>query len=225
VTYGAVTQAAHGTVTVNADGTFTLHARTPTTTASQLTFTANDGALDSNVATENLTVNFVNQARWASRQRDGNENAVVTARSPRAMVDGDALSYSAVTQAAHGTVTVNTDGTFSYTPNANYHGADSFTSRPMTGALDSNIATENLTVNFVNQPPVAQAGSASGNESDHQPAVSRQRRRRPAADLQCGHPGGARQRDGPCRRHVQLYAERQLPRRRQLPPSRPMTAR
>jgi len=50
------------------------------------------------------------------------------------------LTYSAVV-AAHGSVTVHADGTFSYTPNANYHGADSFTFKANDGTLDSSIAT------------------------------------------------------------------------------------
>ena len=42
-------------------------------------------------------------------------------------LDGDTLSVSAVTAPAHGTAAVNADGTITYTPAANYNGADSFT--------------------------------------------------------------------------------------------------
>jgi hypothetical protein len=48
---------------------------------------------------------------------------------------------------------VNADGTFSYTPVANYNGADSFTYRLSDGPLDSNLATVNLTVTSVNDAP------------------------------------------------------------------------
>ena len=41
-------------------------------------------------------------------------------------LDGDTLTVSAVTAPAHGTATVNADGTITYTPAANYNGADSF---------------------------------------------------------------------------------------------------
>ncbi|MFA6921855.1 MAG: Ig-like domain-containing protein, partial [Gallionella sp.] len=55
---------------------------------------------------------------------------------------------------AHGAITVNADGSFSYTPVANYNGADSFTYRLSDGPLDSNLATVNLTVTSVNDTPV-----------------------------------------------------------------------
>ena len=38
-------------------------------------------------------------------------------------------------------MTVNADGTFSYTPNAEFNGADSFTFKANDGSDDSNIAT------------------------------------------------------------------------------------
>ena len=46
-------------------------------------------------------------------------------------------------------------GVFSYTPNANYNGSDSFTFHVNDGMFDSNIATINLTILPVNDPPVA----------------------------------------------------------------------
>jgi large repetitive protein len=57
-----------------------------------------------------------------------------------------ALVFSRVSQAAHGTVTVNTDGTFSYTPDAFFTGTDSFTFKANDGVFDSNVATVTLNV-------------------------------------------------------------------------------
>ena len=48
-------------------------------------------------------------------------------------------------QAAHGTVVVNTDGTYTYTPNPDFNGADSFTFTANDGAGGSNTATISLT--------------------------------------------------------------------------------
>ena len=42
-------------------------------------------------------------------------------------IDLDTLSIDSFTQPANGTVAVNGDGTFTYTPTANFNGADSFT--------------------------------------------------------------------------------------------------
>src|SRR5207247_4119985 len=71
-------------------------------------------------------------------------------------VDGDTLTAVLVAGPAHGTLTFNANGSFTYTPAANYNGADSFTykARDPSGAL-SNVATVSLTITPVNDPPVA----------------------------------------------------------------------
>ena len=64
---------------------------------------------------------------------------------------------STVTAAAHGTVTIGAagDGTFTYVPNANYNGTDTFTYQVTDGRLVSNFATVTITITPVNDPPVA----------------------------------------------------------------------
>ncbi|MFM7345922.1 MAG: Ig-like domain-containing protein, partial [Tagaea sp.] len=59
----------------------------------------------------------------------GNEDTVVTGQLTGADVDGNPLSFALVPSGApaNGTVTVNPNGTYSYTPNANFNGTDSFT--------------------------------------------------------------------------------------------------
>ena len=42
---------------------------------------------------------------------------------------------------AHGSLTLNADGSFTYTPAANYNGPDSFTYKANDGQADSNVAT------------------------------------------------------------------------------------
>ncbi|WP_280327878.1 tandem-95 repeat protein, partial [Pseudomonas sp. BN102] len=69
--------------------------------------------------------------------------------------DGDSVSYAlGATAASHGTVTVHADGTFDYTPVANYHGSDSFSFVVSDGLGGSNEYTYDLTVNSVNDAPV-----------------------------------------------------------------------
>ena len=57
-------------------------------------------------------------------------------------------SFSPIVVAApmHGTVSINADCSFSYTPHANYFGVDSFTYQLSDGVHQSNVATVNLTV-------------------------------------------------------------------------------
>ena len=46
-----------------------------------------------------------------------------------------------VTDPAHGTLTLNGDGSFVYTPAADYSGPDSFTYKANDGTAESNVAT------------------------------------------------------------------------------------
>ena len=48
-------------------------------------------------------------------------------------MDGDALTAVLVSGPAHGTLTLNPDGSFTYTPAANYNGADTFTYKANDG--------------------------------------------------------------------------------------------
>lgn len=65
----------------------------------------------------------------------------------------------------NGTLTAfNPDGSFSYTPNADFFGTDSFTYRVYDGSNYSNTATVTITVNPVNDPPVADSQTVVTNE-------------------------------------------------------------
>ena len=58
----------------------------------------------------------------------------------------------------HGILSFNADGSFTYTPDPNYHGVDSFTYTATDGLLVSNTATVTITVQSVNDAPIANAG-------------------------------------------------------------------
>jgi VCBS repeat-containing protein len=66
------------------------------------------------------------------------------------------LTAIKVSDPTHGTLTLNADGSFIYTPTANYNGPDSFTYKAYSGSADSNIATVSITIIAVNDAPVAQ---------------------------------------------------------------------
>src|SRR5262249_8277303 len=73
-------------------------------------------------------------------------------------VEGDSLSAVLVSGPAHGTVNLNADGSFTYTPNADYYGSDSFTYKANDGSLGSNVATVTLAISPVNDAPLVDAG-------------------------------------------------------------------
>lgn len=60
--------------------------------------------------------------------------------------DGDALTASLATAATHGTVSVNADGSFLYTPDIGYTGNDSFTYIAGDGGLQSAATTVDIVV-------------------------------------------------------------------------------
>ncbi|MER8185835.1 FG-GAP-like repeat-containing protein [Kitasatospora sp. NPDC094015] len=60
--------------------------------------------------------------------------------------DGNPLTASVVTGPAHGTLTLNPDGSFSYRPAGGYVGGDSFTYKATDGTDDSGVATVTITV-------------------------------------------------------------------------------
>ena len=72
--------------------------------------------------------------------------------------DNDPLTHAIMIQPVNGTLS-GVAPNLTYTPNANYVGADSFTYRATDdGLLSSNTATVSITVNAVNAAPVADAG-------------------------------------------------------------------
>lgn len=60
--------------------------------------------------------------------------------------DGDALTFTVVNESANGEVVVDEDGSFTYLPNANYTGGDSFSFRVSDGDRESNVANVDIVI-------------------------------------------------------------------------------
>jgi VCBS repeat-containing protein len=87
-----------------------------------------------------------------------NEDTALTPAAPGVLgndSDGDADPITAVlvTGPSLGALTLNADGSFTYTPADNYAGPDSFTYRATDGVASSGVTTVTLTVAAVNDPP------------------------------------------------------------------------
>ncbi len=163
LTYQMITQPSHGALT----GTAPNLTYTPATNyhgPDSFTFKANDGQFDSSVATVNITINPINDVPTGSNQTVAtNEDTALPITLTAADVDGNPLTYSIVTNPSRGTLT-GSGANRTYTPAANYHGPDGFTFKVNDGQVDSNVATVNITVNPVNDPPTAGSQSVSTNE-------------------------------------------------------------
>lgn len=78
--------------------------------------------------------------------------------------EGASLVASQLTAPSHGTVTVNSTGSFTYTPASGFSGTDTFTYRVTDGALWSSPATVTITVTDAPSPPVANDDTATTSE-------------------------------------------------------------
>ncbi|WP_343672878.1 tandem-95 repeat protein, partial [Chitinophaga sp.] len=79
-------------------------------------------------------------------------------------LDGDAITFAKATNPAHGTVTVNSDGTYKYIPTTGYVGTDVFTVTVSDGNGGSSTITVNITVKKVNHDPVGGVVNVTINE-------------------------------------------------------------
>lgn len=77
-------------------------------------------------------------------------------------MDMDPLTAILVSNPSHGSVNLNSNGSFTYTPTAGYVGSDSFTYKANDAQADSNTATVNITVS--NMAPMANGQSVTTNE-------------------------------------------------------------
>jgi VCBS repeat-containing protein len=141
-------------------------------------FKVNDGTVDSNIATVTITVNPVNDPPVAVDDSYNVDEDNTLVGSSVLANDDDAhggapsednlpLSVRLVDDVAHGTLTLNADGTFTYVPALNFNGTDSF-SYQAVDALGgvSNTATVTITVNSVNDAPVAADDSYNVDEDN-----------------------------------------------------------
>jgi VCBS repeat-containing protein len=154
--YSIVTNGTKGVATITdaATGAYTYTPNANANGADSFTFKANDGTLNSNIATISITVTPVNDAPIAS---DGSltttEDTPASGTLSASDMDGDSLTYSLVANGSQGSASVNADGSYTYTPNPNANGADSFTFKANDGTADSNIATVSVTITPINDAP------------------------------------------------------------------------
>ncbi len=152
----------HGSLTLNSDGSFTYTPEEDFNGPDSFTYRASDGTDQSNLATVSIMVNSVPVANNDNFMTD--EDVPLSIAMPGVLAndtdaDGNALSAAFVDGPSHGGLTLNSDGSFAYTPDANFNGADVFTYRVSDGVEQSNVATATITVNPVNDAPVANGDS------------------------------------------------------------------
>ena len=99
--------------------------------------------------------------QFATTDEDVDAQITLNAVSP---LSSPAFSYTIVTSPVNGVLS-GVGPNFTYTPAANFHGADSFTFRVNDGSKNSNTSTVSITVNPVNDVPAADSQSVTTNSN------------------------------------------------------------
>ncbi len=137
-----------------------------------LSISVNDGGTPDLSATQTATISIIavnDEPVAVDDSYTTNEDTILNIVEPGVLandsdVDDLSLSTVLVTDVSHGTLTLNSNGSFTYNPELNYNGADSFTYKANDGTANSNIATVFITVISVNDAPEAGDDTVSVNE-------------------------------------------------------------
>jgi VCBS repeat-containing protein len=152
----------HGDVVLSADGSFDYTPNPNYNGADLFTYIVGDGNGAADSASVAIVVNAVNDAPSVTGESFTiAEDSTLVVLAPGVLAndsdaDGDAITATVSTDAAAGTVTLDSDGGFTYVPNANFNGSDSFTYRVADGNGGESDAPVTITLLPVNDPPAAQ---------------------------------------------------------------------
>lgn len=171
-TASLVTGPSNGTVTQNADGSLVYTPAANFSGTDTYTYRVRDaGGLDSNVATVTITITPVPDPPVAvDDSYVVAEDSVLTINAPGLKVNdsdpdtpvGD-LTVTLVTGAQRGSLTLNADGSFVYTPFPDTAGSDSFVYR-LSDGNGSSTATATIAITEEPDPPVAVDDTATTSE-------------------------------------------------------------
>jgi len=158
----------HGTLIDNLDGTWTFTPAANYNGPVDLSYNVVDGQDGSTAATQSFVLDAVNDApaltSAAATLAHGTEDTGYTIAATDLLtgytdVDGDTLSVSGLT-ANHGTLVDNLDGTWTFTPAANYNGPVDLSYNVVDGQGGSTAATQSFVLDAVNDAP-ALTGTAA----------------------------------------------------------------
>ena len=148
---------AGGVVSVNADNTLTYTPDNNYTGGDGFVYSATSGGVTEYatvtidfIAVTDLTA--VDDSFTMDEDNVLNESVAVNDST----TSGGLLSYSKTSNPSSGNVVFNDDGTFSYLPNANFNGSDSFTYTVTdANSRETSTRTVSITINPINDAPVA----------------------------------------------------------------------
>jgi VCBS repeat-containing protein len=142
--------ATHGTVVINPSGAFTFTPTAGYSGTATFSYKANDGKGNSNIAIVTVTVSPVTNNPPTATNGTGTTIAGTKFNGSLSPLGDDPnhnqLTFAAVTQPEHGTLSLSPDGTFTYDPDEGFSGTDSFLFKGNDSAYDSNLGEFTFTV-------------------------------------------------------------------------------
>ena len=148
----ATVVAEQGEVVVNGDGTYTFTPAKNFNGDATITFVTTDDYGDTATTTSTISVEPVTDLSAENDSATTQEDVPVdgTVADNDSTLSGGVLSFAATTNPANGSVVMQANGDYTYTPAANFHGNDSFTYTVTDVASgESLIKTVNITVGAV----------------------------------------------------------------------------
>ncbi|MFQ3631242.1 MAG: Ig-like domain-containing protein, partial [Roseiflexus sp.] len=151
-----------GTLTFNSDGSFVYDPNEGFAGTDTFTYTASDGRLSAppTVVTIRVTPNqppVAQPGAWTTPKRQALTVSAPGVLTGAADPDGDTLTAVLVSPPSNGSLTLNPDGSFTYTPQSSFVGVDVFQIAASDGEDQSSPVEVRITVQ--NRPPTAQPGA------------------------------------------------------------------
>jgi uncharacterized delta-60 repeat protein len=153
----------HGTLMLNLDGSFVYTPHAFSSGADSFSYRASDGVAESGIVTVSLDVAPDLPPVALDDAYSVNEDGILNAAAAGVLandLDPEARSLMAllVQGPTRGALTLYPDGSFTYTPEANFNEIDSFTYVAFDGSYPSALATVAIDITSVQDEPVAHAG-------------------------------------------------------------------
>ena len=167
VTFAITTDPTNGTATLSGtEITYTPNANFYGTDS--FDYTASNGTYTSDPVTITITVEGEDDGNPTTNDISAttDEDTAVTLTLDATEIDGENYSFSIISQPTNGTLGSINGNQVEYTPNQDFNGTDTFTFEATDDrTFRRNVATATITVNAINDAPVANDVTASMNEN------------------------------------------------------------
>lgn len=155
ITYSIASQPLHGGVAIKADGSFVYLGLPDYSGPDSFQFKVTDSLGSSSTYTMSVVVRPVNDAPVSYPQsKNVSEDGVLQGTLSVTDADTPQVLLRVITTPLHGTVELGSNGAFTYQPQKDFAGSDSFVFVANDGSLDSNSGVVSITVAPVNDAPV-----------------------------------------------------------------------